>query len=53
MSAPGKSGGEKERQAEMEKAQKEAGRIGTSFDKSFRENMIFQATLVFFLMTLL
>ena len=48
MSAPGKSGGEKERQAEMQKAQREAGRIGTSFDKSFRENMVFQATLVFF-----
>ena len=48
MSAPGKSGGEKERQAEMQKAQRETGRIGTSFDKSFRENMVFQATLVFF-----
>lgn len=41
------SQGEKERQAEMEKAQREAGRIGTSLTR-LRENMIFQATLVFF-----
>ena len=43
MSASGKSRGGKKRQAEMGKAQREAGRIGISFERALRKKVIFQA----------